>query len=52
MKQTAMTSISPFFIVRHDPAALAFYCEMLGFDIIYQEPDHEPFFAIVQRDGR
>jgi hypothetical protein len=24
---------------------------MLGFDIAFQEPDHEPFFAIVQRDG-
>jgi len=51
MKQTAITSISPFFIVRHVPAALSFYCKMLGFDIVYQEPDHEPFFAIVKRDG-
>ncbi len=24
---------------------------MLGFDITFQEPDREPFFAIVQRDG-
>ncbi len=24
---------------------------MLGFKIEYQHPDHEPFFAIVQRDG-
>ena len=51
MTQRAITSISPFFIVRHVPAALSFYCEMLGFDIVYQEPDHDPFFAIVQRDG-
>ena len=51
MKQTAISSISPFFIVRDVRVALLFYCKMLGFDIVYQEPDHEPFFAIVQRDG-
>jgi catechol 2,3-dioxygenase-like lactoylglutathione lyase family enzyme len=51
MKPTAITSISPFFIVRNVPAALSFYCQMLGFDIVHQEPEHEPFFAIVQRDG-
>ena len=51
MIHTAITSISPFFIVRHVPTALSFYCEMLGFKIEYQYPDHEPFFAIVQRDG-
>ena len=51
MKQTAISGISPFFIVRDVPAALSFYCKMLGFDIVYQEPDREPFFAIVQRDG-
>ncbi|HEY2499813.1 MAG TPA: VOC family protein [Candidatus Angelobacter sp.] len=51
MTQTAIASISPFFIVRHVPAALAFYCERLGFDIVHQEPEREPFFAIVQRDG-
>jgi catechol 2,3-dioxygenase-like lactoylglutathione lyase family enzyme len=46
-----MTSISPFFIVRHVPAALSFYCEKLGFNITFQEPAEEPFFAIVQRGG-
>ncbi|HXT75740.1 MAG TPA: VOC family protein [Candidatus Eisenbacteria bacterium] len=51
MKQTAISSISPFFIVRDVRAALSFYCKMLGFDIVHQEPDREPFFAIVQRDG-
>ena len=51
MKQTAISSISPFFIVRDVPAALSFYCKMLGFDILYQEPDGDPFFAIVRRDG-
>ena len=51
MTQTSITGISPSFIVRNVPAALSFYCEKLGFAIEYQHPDHEPFFAIVQRDG-
>ena len=51
MAQTAITSISPCFIVRNVTAALSFYCDKLGFKIEYKEPDHEPFFAIVQRDG-
>ena len=57
MTQPAITSISPSFIVRNVPAALSFYCGMLGFAIEYQAPEqgpffaHEPFFAIVQRDG-
>ena len=51
MTQKAITSISPSFIVRNVLAALAFYCDKLGFEIEFQEPDHEPFFAIVQRDG-
>lgn len=51
MTQTAITSISPSFIVRNVPTTLAFYCEMLGFKIEYQHPDHDPFFAIVQRNG-
>jgi catechol 2,3-dioxygenase-like lactoylglutathione lyase family enzyme len=48
---TAITGISPFFIVRHVATALSFYCEQLGFDIAFQEPEHDPFFAIVRRDG-
>lgn len=51
MIQTSITGISPFFIVRHVPTALSFYSKMLGFEVVYQEPNHEPFFAIVQRDG-
>ena len=47
----SITSISPSFIVRNVPATLAFYCEKLAFKIAYQHPDHDPFFAIVQRDG-
>jgi catechol 2,3-dioxygenase-like lactoylglutathione lyase family enzyme len=51
MKQIALTSISPFFIVRHVPTAVSFYSKLLGFNVLYQEPHQEPFFAIVGRDG-
>src|SRR5215470_10067722 len=40
--------ISPFFIVRDTAAALRFYRERLGFDIAFQEPANDPFFAIVR----
>ena len=51
MTHKVLSSISPSFIVRHVQTALSFYCERLGFEIEYQHPNHEPFFAIVQRDG-
>jgi catechol 2,3-dioxygenase-like lactoylglutathione lyase family enzyme len=49
MTRPAMNGISPFFIVRNAAAAVAFYRDKLGFDITYQEPEHDPFFAIVYR---
>jgi catechol 2,3-dioxygenase-like lactoylglutathione lyase family enzyme len=51
MSQAAIASISPSFIVRNVSEALSFYCQMLGFAIVFQEPEHAPFFAMVQRDG-
>ncbi len=48
---TAITSISPFFIVSDFSSATAFYRDMLGFEIRLQTPDDEPFFAILGRDG-
>jgi catechol 2,3-dioxygenase-like lactoylglutathione lyase family enzyme len=51
MREPAVTSISPSFIVRNVPTALSFYCTKLGFAIEYQDPQDAPFFAIVQRDG-
>jgi len=51
MTQPSIAGIAPFFIVRDVTASLSFYREKLGFDIVFQEPDHEPFFAIIQRDG-
>jgi catechol 2,3-dioxygenase-like lactoylglutathione lyase family enzyme len=49
MTRPEMNGISPFFIVRNAAAAVAFYREKLGFDITLQEPEHDPFFAIVYR---
>jgi catechol 2,3-dioxygenase-like lactoylglutathione lyase family enzyme len=43
--------IAPSFIVRNVPAAVSFYCGKLGFEVVYQEPQEDPFFAIVHRDG-
>lgn len=51
MSQKTIVGIAPFFIVRNVPAALSFYSEKLGFNIEYQAPDGDPFFAIVERDG-
>jgi|SRR6185312_10204153 len=47
----AINSISPFFIVRNVPRAIAFYRDALGFAVTYIVPGPDPFFAIVGRDG-
>ena len=42
--------VSPFFIVRNVPTALAFYRDRLGFEITFQGPtDDDIFFGIVRR---
>lgn len=51
MTRPVISGISPFLIVRNVTAATSFYRDMLGFDITHHQPDHEPFFAIVYRDG-
>lgn len=52
MTKPDISSIAPFFIVRNVPAALAFYRDRLGFDIIFQGPEPgDIFFGIVQRGG-
>ena len=51
MDRAVLHSISPCFIVRDVPPSVSFYCEMLGFEVMYSAPDVDPFFAIVQRDG-
>lgn len=51
MTQPKIAGISPSFIVRNVTAAISFYRDMLGFEVEYQQPNREPFFAIVRRDG-
>ena len=51
MMTTAISSVSPFFIVKNVPAALAFYRDRLGFEITFQGPADDIFFGIVQRGG-
>ena len=51
MTRPLINGIAPFFIVRNAAAAVAFYRDKLGFVITYQEPEHDPFFAIVSRGG-
>lgn len=52
MTKPDISSIAPFFIVRNVPAALAFYRDRLGFDIMFQGPEPgDIFFGIVQRGG-
>jgi catechol 2,3-dioxygenase-like lactoylglutathione lyase family enzyme len=51
MTRPAIPGIAPCFIVRSVTAATSFYCDKLGFEIIHQQPDHDPSFAIVLRDG-
>jgi catechol 2,3-dioxygenase-like lactoylglutathione lyase family enzyme len=51
MTQPTISSISPCFIVRDVTAAISFYRGMLGFEVEYQHPDQDPFFAIVRHNG-
>jgi catechol 2,3-dioxygenase-like lactoylglutathione lyase family enzyme len=50
MSKPDITGIAPFFIVKNVPAALSFYRDHLGFDVLFQGPDPDDiFFGIVQR---
>ena len=49
--QPSIESICPFFIVADVPKTIAFYTDKLGFKASYSQPEEEPFFAIVDRDG-
>ncbi|MES2521756.1 MAG: VOC family protein [Gemmatimonadota bacterium] len=51
MTRPAISSIAPFFIVRDVTAAITFYRDTLDFAVTHQQPEHDPFFAIVSRDG-
>lgn len=51
MTRAELGAISPFFIVSNVAQTIAFYREKLGFETRFQEPDQNPFFAIIGRDG-
>jgi catechol 2,3-dioxygenase-like lactoylglutathione lyase family enzyme len=50
MTEPDIAGIAPLFIVKSVPAALAFYCDRLGFAITFQGPEPDDiFFGIVER---
>jgi catechol 2,3-dioxygenase-like lactoylglutathione lyase family enzyme len=51
MSRPFLEAISPFFIVADVPRAVQFYREALDFELRFSEPERDPFFAIVGRDG-
>lgn len=51
MARATIEAIAPFFIVSDVARTIAFYCERLGFETRFMEPEEGPFFAIVGRDG-
>ncbi|MGA9883358.1 MAG: VOC family protein [Candidatus Acidiferrales bacterium] len=51
MTRPKTEAISPFFIVSDVSRAIAFYRDKLGFELVHSEPEGNPFFAIVRRDG-
>ncbi|HKQ13145.1 MAG TPA: VOC family protein [Steroidobacteraceae bacterium] len=54
MNRAKIESVSPFFIAGDVERSVAFYCDHLGFTLVFQEtepPTNSPFFAIVSRDG-
>lgn len=51
MIHAATTAISPCFIVSSIDRTTTFYHEKLGFETTFQEPDSNPFFAVIRRDG-
>ena len=51
MARAETSGISPFFIVRDASASVAFYRDRLGFEVTFQSPPPDDFFAIVARDG-
>ena len=51
MSRPFLESISPFFVVADVARSVQFYLEALDFEVRYSEPESDPFFAIVGRDG-
>ena len=51
MIRATTQAISPFFIVSNVDQTIAFYRDKLGFETRFQQPERNPFFAIIGRDG-
>jgi catechol 2,3-dioxygenase-like lactoylglutathione lyase family enzyme len=51
MTRATLERMCPFFIVSDVARSIAFYRDRLGFESWYREPDEEPFFAVIGRDG-
>jgi hypothetical protein len=46
-----LASIRPFFIVKDLPVSISYYIERFGFQLDFQGPDDDPYYAGVSRDG-
>jgi catechol 2,3-dioxygenase-like lactoylglutathione lyase family enzyme len=46
-----LASISPFFIVKDLKTSIAYYIELLGFQLDFTGPADDPYYASVSRDG-
>src|SRR5688500_14185126 len=46
-----LTSITPFFIVTDLQTSITYYREHLGFQLDFQGPNDDPYYAKVSRDG-
>jgi len=46
-----LTSISPFFIVESLEKSVPYYVERMGFQLDFQGPEGDPYYASVSRDG-
>ena len=46
-----LASISPFFIVKDLQVSISYYIERFGFQLDFQGPDDDPYYAGVSRDG-
>jgi uncharacterized glyoxalase superfamily protein PhnB len=47
----ALSAISPCFVVSDVARTVAFYSENAGFETTLRQPESNPFFAIIVRDG-
>jgi catechol 2,3-dioxygenase-like lactoylglutathione lyase family enzyme len=51
MTRAITQAISPCFIISDVDQTITFYRDKLGFETRFREPDRNPFFAIIGRDG-